>query len=93
MEQQLVQSAHAAFTVGNNNVDEVDHRNTPFVVIGVKDEQALKAVAKILDVFHFDHDITREEDMDDQITAIATFPIEEEARFPLLAFKTLRFSK
>lgn len=94
-EQQLVQSAHATYKLGcsvSKGHKEIAD-NTAFVVIGVKNQEALMAASEILSRFSLSYEMFSEEDLNFELTAIATHPLDENTRFPLLAFKTLRFSK
>lgn len=103
-EQQLVQTAHVAYTAGYNLCNE--HRDsmvlpplneqpeqTYFTVVGVRNEEALMAVQTILEQFDFEYSSFTEPDIGNQITSIATRPIPADQRGPLLAFNLLRIGK
>lgn len=107
-EQQLVQTAHVALKLGFNAsncvydeaTDEVPFRGkdldpsgTYFTVVGVRNLEALEGVARILDKFEYAYEVFREPDMNDDITAIAVYPVAEYNRGPLLAFNLLRMTK
>lgn len=105
-EQQLVQTAHVALKLGvmapksmEKDVDfevtvpaiyDINPDETYFTCVGVRNEQALYAVIQILEEFGYDHEVFREPDMENQITAIAVYPISELSKGPLEAFNLLR---
>jgi hypothetical protein len=105
-EQQLVQTAHVALKLGVNShsksrkdvdfevkvpsVDKIDPDQTYFTCVGVRNEDALYAVIQILEEFGFEHEVFREPDMNNEITAIAVYPISELMKGPLEAFNLLR---
>lgn len=105
-EQQLVQTAHVALKMGvnapnsmNKDVDfevtipamyNINPDETYFTCIGVRNEAALYAVIQILEQFGYDHEIFREPDMENQITAIAVYPVSEFMKGPLEAFNLLK---
>jgi hypothetical protein len=62
---------------------------TYFVVIGVRNLQALEAVSDILKQFKFMHELFYENDIREH-TAIATYPVREDLRGPLHAFNLLK---
>lgn len=97
-EQQLVQTAHAAFKLGIVRAASFvaaplipNPDTTFFVVVGVRDLEALLAVRSILVAFHRDFVVFNEPDLNNEPTSIATYPIYESARFELLAFNLLKF--
>ncbi len=93
-EYQLVQSAHAAMKVGRNAYiadKSFDPDNTYFTVVGVRNQEALFAVGRLLSHYGFRHVEFVEPDIGDQLTSIATYPIPEDRRDVLLAFSWLRF--
>lgn len=94
-EQQLVQSSHVALKLGfyaaNDDSIMMDPDNTYFTCVGVRNERALGAVGDILDDYDFGYECFIESDMNDEITSIATYPIHEDNRGPLLAFNWLKF--
>lgn len=103
-EQQIVQTAHAALKLGVNSQrqpdakktdihqvnEQVDPDHTYFTVVGVRNEDALKACIQILDAFKFKYEVFIEPDMDNQITSIAVYPIPEDQKGPLQAFNLLK---
>jgi hypothetical protein len=58
--------------------------------VGVRNEDALYAVIQILEEFGFEHEVFREPDMNNEITAIAVYPISELMKGPLQVFNLLR---
>jgi hypothetical protein len=93
-EQQLVQTAHVALKLGVM-IDEqkLNPDETYFAVIGVRNEDALIAVGEILEKFKYPYEIFQEPDMKNQVTSIATYPINQDDRGPLLAFNLLKIQK
>lgn len=78
-EQQLVQTAHVAFTHSLNFKDNiVDPNQVHFVVIGVRDLEALNAITEILDRFGFLYSYFCESDLNNELTSIAIMPIFED---------------
>lgn len=106
-EQQLVQTAHAAFQLGVNSQrwngappvnqqmhQEVVAEETYFTVVGVRDLEGLLAVIKILDGFDIKHEVFYEPDLNGgEFTSIAVYPIREDRRDVLLAFNLLSFGR
>lgn len=68
----------------------IDADHTYFTLIGVRNLDALHAVATILDKFEFRYEVFREDDLNGEPTSIAVYPIAETARGPLLAFNLLK---
>ena len=92
-EQQVVQTAHAAMKLGylaHDNMVPLDPDNTYFTVVGVRNEEALYAVVKLLNKFEYSFEVFVEPDIGGQVTSIATYPINENNRGPLLAFNLLK---
>ena len=106
-EQQVVQTAHAAFVLGVESqrwkdlppkhqqvMDDVNPDETYFTVVGVRNLDGLKAVQKILDKFGFKFEVFFEPDLNKgEITSIAVYPVEEDHRDVLLAFNLLSISR
>lgn len=106
-EQQIVQTAHAAFQLGVNSQRWIDsppaiqqvHQDviaeeTHFTVVGVRNLDGINAVMKILDKFHIEYEAFFEPDLNDgEITSVAVYPIQEDGRDILLAFNLLKVSK
>lgn len=97
-EQQLVQTAHAAFKLGIVRATSFvasplipDPDKTFFVVVGVRDLAALKAAELILIEFRRQHVTFYEEDLNGEMTCMATYPINASDRNELLAFNLLKF--
>lgn len=95
--QQTVQAAHAAMQMGfhMNGYEGIKQEYSPpeitnFVLIGVRNEEALEAVASILSAFKYDYETFIESYPKDNATAIATYPIKEHERGPLKAFNLLK---
>ena len=103
-EQQVVQTAHAAFQLGVNSQrwidsppknqqvhDDVKPDETYFTVVGVRNLDALNAVIKILDKFHIKYEVFFEPDLNQgENTSIAVYPIHENERDILHAFNLLK---
>ena len=69
-----------------------DPDNTYFTCVGVRNLDALKAVAKILDQFNVHYECFIEPDLNNgEMTAIAVYPRDEDERDILLAFNLLKF--
>lgn len=107
-EQQIVQTAHAAFKLGVNSqrwenkppetqqvMDEINANETYFTVVGVRNGEALNAVIKILEKFNFNFEVFFEPDLPNggDITSIAVYPIQEDKRDVLMAFNLLKLTK
>lgn len=93
-EYQLVQTAHVAFKLGCNAQKHgivIDPDNTYFTCIGVRNIDALFAVEKILYKFGFKCECFFEPDLNNEMTAIAVYPVSEDQRDVLLAFNLLKF--
>jgi hypothetical protein len=104
-EQQLVQTAHAAFLLGVESQRWIDHPpinqqvrkdivpdKTYFTVVGVRNADALVAVQKILQKFDIKYEIFFEPDLNEgEYTSIAVYPIQEDQRDILMAFNLLKF--
>jgi len=94
-EYQLVQTAHVALKLGVNAAKHgivIDPDNTYFTCIGVRNLDALLAVEKILYRFGFKYENFYEPDLGNiEMTAIAVYPVDEDARDVLLAFNLLKF--
>ncbi len=76
------------FANENINADE-----TYFTVVGVRNEEALKACIEILERFGFKYEAFIEPDMDNQITSVAVYPIAENMKGPLAAFNLLKVDR
>ena len=91
-EYQLVQTAHVAYKLGSKMGKDADPDNTYFTCVGVRNLEALNAVAKILDQFNIYYERFIEPDLNNgEMTAIAVYPIDEDKRDILLAFNLLKF--
>lgn len=106
-EYQLVQTAHVALKMGYNAAKEWDsgmeetlhpHQikefnpdNTYFTCVGVRNVDALNAVADILDKFGFKYEVFVEPDIGNEMTSIAVYPVHEDHKGVLQAFNLLRF--
>ena len=103
-EQQLVQTAHAAFLLGVRSQrqddssmnpiqlsnETIDPEETYFTVVGVRNQSSLLAVIEILEKFEIDYEVFNEPDMGNEYTSIGVYPIPETERGPLLAFNLLK---
>ncbi len=89
LEQQMVQSGHACLLLGTKYPD-IDAQSTNFVLVGVRNEDGLFAVERILKKFEINYVRFIEPDIGDQATAIATIPMDRDQRGPLLAFNVLK---
>ena len=107
-EQQIVQTAHAALKLGyyakHNEVEfeiqnpdktyvPVDPDSTYFTVVGVRNLEGLEAVEQILHAFKFKYEVFVEPDMNNEMTSIALYPVNEDDRGVLMAFNLLRVSR
>ena len=88
-EQQIVQTAHVALKLGVKAGKKLNPDETYFTVVGVRNEEALLAVQRILDAFKFDYEVFFEPDLPG-ITSVATYPIDEDKRDVLMAFNLLK---
>lgn len=70
--------------------EQVNPDETYFTVVGVRNEDALKACIEILERFGFNYEAFIEPDMDNQITSVAVYPIPENMKGPLQAFNLLK---
>lgn len=104
-EQQIVQASHVTLKLGYTQRSEevekecegtltewLDPDNTYFTVVGVRDPEALNAVKMILCQFGVEYVDFFELDID-SFTAVATVPIAECNRGPLLAFNLLKIPR
>jgi hypothetical protein len=89
IEQQMVQIGHVCMKLGVN-VPDANADTTHFVLVGVRNEEALLAVESILDSFDFDYVMFEEDKPKAHFTAIATHPIPENRKGPLRAFNILQ---
>lgn len=106
-EQQVVQTAHAAFQLGVNSQRWIDNppqgqqvhtdvvaEETYFTVVGVRNLDGINAVKKILDKFHIEFETFFEPDLNGgEETSIAVYPIQEDRRDILLAFNLLSINR
>ncbi len=93
-EQQLVQTAHAALKLGIKiDEEKLNPDETYFAVVGVRNLEALEAVGEILENFNYKFEIFQEPDLKNEVTSIATYPIPQHERGPLLAFNLLKLQK
>lgn len=97
-EQQIVQTAHAAFKMGHvigggRLAKTINPDQTYFTVIGVRNLDALGAVMDILDKFDFLYETFFEADIGGEPTSIALYPISENDKGILLAFNLLTLPK
>ena len=93
-EQQLVQTAHVAYRAGFRACDEdidIDPREVYFIVIGVRDLEALNAISNLLTLLDINYTDFSEPDLNNELTSVATNPINEDKRGVLLAFNLLEF--
>ena len=92
-EYQLVQTAHVAYKLGSIlGESEADADNTYFTCVGVRNLEALTAVAGILEKFGYEYETFVEPDLNDgEVTALAVHPVDEDTRDVLLAFNLLKF--
>ena len=106
-EQQAVQTGHAtlklgcamgkykndAAPIGWNQLRYSNPNDTHFTLVGVRNLEALTAVATILEKFGFDYETFIEPDMNNEPTSIALYPIPEDKRSILMAFNLLKMGK
>lgn len=92
-EYQLVQTAHVAYKLGSilgENKARAD--GMYFTCVGVRNLEALTAVAGILEKFGFKYETFVEPDLNGgEVTALAVHPVDEDKRGVLLAFNLLKF--
>lgn len=99
-EQIAVQSAHATFKLGTqmgslSQKTSSDYSNpdeTYFTLVGVRNEEALAAVAMILEEFDFVYEKFFEPDLPG-VTSIAVYPVDEDKRGPLMAFNLMKIGR
>lgn len=103
-EQIAVQAAHATMQMGfqyalksergfdlpNMHARGSSPSETYFILVGVRNEEALLAVESILSKFDISYERFIEPDIGEQVTAIATYPLNKQDRGPLLAFNLLK---
>lgn len=78
-EQQLVQTAHVAASNATFFSESIlDINRTYFIVLGVKNLEALKASMNILESFSFKYTYFVEPDLNNEITSIAVEPLYED---------------
>lgn len=103
-EQQAVQTAHVAYKLGmaaygklrangigltNGRLPSADE--TYFTLVGVRNLEALNAVAMILDKFEYEYEVFNEPDLNGgENTSIALYPVHRDDRGPLMAFNLLK---
>lgn len=90
-EYQLVQTAHVALKLGASVKFKDDPDNTYFTCVGVRNRDALLAVEEILQKFGFEYESFVEPDLNNEVTALAVYPVDEDKRGVLLAFTLLKF--
>ena len=91
-EQQLVQTAHAAFKLGSVMRSSAHPDETYFVCVGVRNLDGLKAIIKILTKFRFGYERFVEPDLNGgELTAVAVHPVDEDKRDVLLSYNLLVF--
>jgi len=91
-EQQLVQAAHATLKLGASLIDSpVGLNNLNFVVCGVKNEDEVRGAAEYLYSSGYDTVEFREPDINDEVTAIASFPIKSTKKRFMKRYKILWF--
>lgn len=100
IEQQIVQTGHVTHQMGfymsdykgSDKQEVADPANTNFVLVGVRNEEALEAVEDILAAFDFEHTSFIETYPKPHKTAVATYPIKEPYKGVLKAFNLLKVS-
>ncbi len=89
IQQQLVQSSHAALTLGSfMEISGIPN----IVLIGVPDMAALLRVRDKLITHRIDYVLWEEPDFDFGVTAIATEPLSVERKEPLNQYRLWRYS-
>lgn len=90
-EQQLVQTSHVAFKLGVElEATEVNADETYFIVIGVRNLEALWSIEYLLDKLDIEYEAFEEPDIGDEMTSIATYPLSDWERKALQGFNLLR---
>lgn len=76
------------------NTWDLNPNETYFTVAGVRNLEALNAVAMILNAFNYRYEVFHEPDLNNgEITSIAVYPVADKDRGPLLAFNLLKINK
>lgn len=87
-EQQLVQAAHVALVLGSKLKPE-QVQNLYFTVIGIPNLKAFSPLMKQLGRLNIDFTTFYEDDLGDEMTALATWPIHHKNRGELMEYKRL----
>lgn len=90
-EQQLVQACHSNLVAGSELDDYDEPWDIHFVIVGVRNEEALFAVEQILNKFNIEYRGFIEPYFKNSLTSITTLPILEDERGPLLSYNILKF--
>lgn len=81
------------YPVSHQTID-INPNETYFTVVGVRNQEALEAVASILDKFSYRYEVFFEPDLNKgEITSIAVYPVQEDRRGPMLAFNLLQLNR
>ena len=89
IEQQMVQVGHVCMKMGYY-LPLADPDKTHFVLVGVRNEEALEAIKDILEAFDYEYSMFTETYPKPHKTAIATYPVKEHDKGVLKAFNLLK---
>lgn len=87
---QLVQSAHAAFEAGRQELPpDIEGAEKPYIVVcETADEASLREAATMLDNCGIPYEMFTEDDLGGQATALCTLLLNDEQRSKLAHWKT-----
>ncbi len=87
--QQVVQSCHAAIEASKRyHLSRQEHPSV--IVLGVKSEKGLDNFTKYVHDQGFHYEMFREPDRDNELTAVAVFPVSEDQKTMFKKFQLLR---
>ena len=94
-EQIVVQSSHVTMKMGyylGKSPKSEDPDTTHFVLVGVRNEEALLAVVEILTSFNYQYEVFIESD-EIGVTSVSTYPIDEDKKGILQAFNLMKMGR
>ena len=86
---QAVQATHAGIASARSGLIDCEHDHPSLVLIGIPNEDELKRVSARLNKCGFRHSMFHEDDMDGQVTAIATQSVGHEDKKHFRDYKLL----
>jgi hypothetical protein len=89
--QQVVQGCHAAISIATRHKIEGEHPSV--IVIGITNELKLLKVIDYLNEKGIDHSSFNEQDLNDELTAVATIPLEDNQKSLFKKYRLLRGGK